>query len=143
MGGDAPRGIDLVHPFEGWFADAIDLDPRWAAAGPSRPLAKRGTPGTATSAPGGGEQSQADAGSGAGLRICPKRAATGFSYRAQPLTLTKGVAPSRPAIGYLVAPGDLLPALGASSSPTARGAPPDRVTTGFPPAAVHQRDHMR
>lgn len=98
--GDAPRGIDLVHPLRGWFADAIDLTRDGQPLDYRGPLAKRGTPGDGDFLHlGAGEQSQADADLAQAYDLSqPGRYR--LSYRAHPLTLTKGVAPSCPAIDF-------------------------------------------
>ncbi|KLV43984.1 protease [Aeromonas caviae] len=87
-------------PFEGWFADAIDLTRDGQPLDYRGPLAKRGTPGDGDFLHlGAGEQSQADADLAQAYDLSqPGRYR--LSYRAQPLTLTKGVAPSCPAIDF-------------------------------------------
>ena len=92
------RGCD--HQFEGWFADAIDLTLDNQPLVYKGPLAKRGEPGADDFfILGAGQQSQADA----DLTQVYDLSRPGLyhlSYRAQPLTLTQGIAPSCPAISF-------------------------------------------
>lgn len=87
-------------PFEGWFADAIDLTRDGRPLAYRGPLAKRGEPGDGDFlllAP--GEHSQADADLAQAYDLS-QPGSYRLSYRAQPLALTRGVVPSCPAIDF-------------------------------------------
>ncbi|MCE9970154.1 protease [Aeromonas salmonicida] len=92
--------LSWFTPFEGWFADAIDLTLDNQPLVYKGPLAKRGEPGADDFfILGAGQQSQADA----DLTQVYDLSRPGLyhlNYRAQPLTLTQGVAPSCPAISF-------------------------------------------
>ncbi|MNT47907.1 hypothetical protein D3C72_1846610 [compost metagenome] len=87
-------------PFEGWFADAIDLTFGEQLVPYKGPLAKRGEPGADDFLLlGPGEQSQADA----DLTLVYDLSRPGtyrLRYRAPLSTLTQGAAPNCPAINF-------------------------------------------
>lgn len=99
--GEGPLEVlSWFTPFEGWFADAIDLTLDDRPIPYKGPLAKRGNPGAEDFfLLGAGQQSQADA----DLTLAYDLSRPGryqLSYRAQPLTLTRGVAPRCPVIHF-------------------------------------------
>lgn len=99
--GEAPLEVlTWFTPFEGWFADAIDLTRDGRPLAYRGPLAKRGEPGDGDFlllAP--GEQSQADADLAQAYDLS-QPGSYRLSYRAQPLALTRGVVPSCPVIDF-------------------------------------------
>ncbi|MFM4997915.1 protease [Aeromonas sanarellii] len=99
--GEAPLEVlTWFTPFEGWFADAIDLTRDGRPLAYRGPLAKRGEPGDGDFlllAP--GEHSQADADLAQAYDLS-QPGSYRLSYRAQPLALTRGVVPSCPDIDF-------------------------------------------
>jgi hypothetical protein len=99
--GEGPLEVlSWFTPFEGWFADAIDLRLRDQVIAYKGPLAKRGAPAADDFfILGAGQKSRADA----DLTQVYDLSRPGqyhLSYRPQSLTLTQGVAPSCPAISF-------------------------------------------
>ncbi|WP_161507044.1 protease [Aeromonas media] len=88
-------------PFEGWFADAIDLTRDGKPLPYRGPLAKRGAPGDGDFLLlGPGEQSHADADLAQAYDLS-QPGSYRLSYRVQPLALTLGLVPSCPAIDFI------------------------------------------
>ncbi|MGY6039133.1 protease [Aeromonas sp. AE23HZ002T15] len=92
--------LSWFTPFEGWFADAIDLRLEQNPIAYKGPLAKRGAPGPDDFfILGAGQRNRADA----DLTQVYDLSLPGqyhLSYRPHSLTLTQGVAPSCPAISF-------------------------------------------
>lgn len=87
-------------PFEGWFADAIDLVLADQPVSYKGPLAKRGEPGADDFfILGAGQQSRADADL-TQVYDLSRPGVYHLSYRAKPVSLTQGVAPVCPAISF-------------------------------------------
>ncbi|MCH7373131.1 protease [Aeromonas sp. MR16] len=99
--GEGPLEVlSWFTPFEGWFADAIDLTLADRPVAYRGPLAKRGNPGADDFfILGAGQQSRADA-ELTQVYDLSRPGVYHLSYRAQPLTLTQGVAPRCPAISF-------------------------------------------
>ncbi|WOQ14847.1 protease [Aeromonas media] len=100
--GQAPLEVlTWFTPFEGWFADAIDLTRDGQPLAYRGPLAKRGEPGDGDFLLlGPGEQSHADADLAQAYDLS-QPGSYRLSYRVQPLELTRGLAPSCPAIDFI------------------------------------------
>ena len=100
--GEVPlKVLSWFTPFEGWFADTIDLTLDSQPIPYKGPIAKRGAPDTDdffTLGPGLQEQADGDL---TQVYDLSRPGLYHLSYRTQPLALTQGVIPDCPAIDFL------------------------------------------